>query len=141
MVSYIYYLFIIVDMLIIIGDIKVPNNRAQLIWHELEKCTGVVKDFFCGEKKKKKNHRRKLLCTTGLNQQQQLEPDIFNIKTIYVKKLTESYLPNWSLDYWKYNIYSDWVQYLKDYKLSDNRHKRYPTCSRTQTLPLRVIFF
>lgn len=51
-----------------------------------------------------------------------------NIKTVYFKKLKKYSISSnrfWVAD--NTNIYTEWVQYLKIYKLSDSRHKRYPT--------------
>ena len=89
------------------------------------KMEGVVGNFFQKMKvlkRKKVQNRRNMIREAGLNRTQ--EP---TIQTVYLSQLPTSYPPigHWVAD--NSTIYNQWNQHLATVKLSDSRHKRYPT--------------
>ena len=112
-------------------DVLVGLKR-QVVRYERNSGSVILRDFFyrwTTLKNEKRNRRRKLLVQTGLHtptQQQSTTTSEPTIRTIYLAKLPFAYPPVkcWIAD--NVTIYQQWVDYVASYKLSDNRHSRFP---------------
>ena len=79
-------------------------------------------------KKRKHQHRQNVIQETGLHGTGSITiPTDATIPTIYLRQLQTAYPPmgKWVAD--NTPIYDQWEQHLRTFRLSDQRHKHYPT--------------
>ncbi|KAF8446951.1 hypothetical protein BGX38DRAFT_1143056 [Terfezia claveryi] len=114
--------------------------RELVIREGLHVKDGVIQSFFkllSQLRQKRRTLRRNLLHQTGLSLGSQTTNT--SIRVIYVWKLHETYPP---MGYWvaeSPEIFEEWEQYLKTYKLADRQHARFPTmCLNTAKLQVDI---
>lgn len=104
---------------------EVEMFRQQTIRHGIEHGSPLRKRFhyqLARLRNQRRSNRKALLNATGLS-----HPHIGALPKVYLPQLRNAYPPigHWIVE--NKDIYSQWNEYLQGYKLSDMRHRRYPT--------------